>query len=208
VSAHSRDAWQLVGDAVLRGINHALANRVTALAALTASAFPDEPPGAELVDALALEVERLEELLRLLRLLPAGRDGGGAELVLVADALADAEALHAHHTGLAESLCDVQGDRAALLPVVAPIPGLVQALVLLLGAVGMAHRGGGRPVVRLTGSERFVRLAGAADGGSAAVVAGLERLLEGAGAAVRLHEGGELVVELPTLVEVRARAGR
>jgi hypothetical protein len=53
-----------------------------------------------------------------------------------------------------------------------------------------------------------VRLAGAADGGSAAVVAGLERLLEGAGAAVRLHEGGELVVELPTLVEVRARAGR
>jgi hypothetical protein len=145
VSARHPDAWQLVGDAVLRGINHALANRVTALAALTASAFPDEPPGAELVALLALEVERLDELLRLLRLLPAGREGGGAELVLVSDALADAQALHAHHAGLAEPPCEIEGDRAVLLPVVAPVPGLVQALVLLLGAVAMGHQGAGAP---------------------------------------------------------------
>jgi hypothetical protein len=59
-------------------------------------------------------------------------------------------------------------------------------------------------MVRLAGAAGGHEAAGAGAPDGASVVAGLERLLAGAGAAVRL-DAGELVLELPTIVELRAR---
>lgn len=210
----TEDPWRLVSDAVLRGLNHELSNRAAALSALARMVEPAEPPGSEVAGLLASETVRLEETLRLYRLLPGGR-AREAEPVLVADALADARALHAQHAGLAGVPCAVDGDPGALPPAIAPLEGLVHALTLLLGALAL-HAGapgagaGRRAVLTLEAGPGVVRLTG--DGAPAtgthhaplapaAVAAALHRLLRGAGAVGVTECGGAVryAVELRAL---------
>ena len=226
--AESLEAWRLVSDAVLRGLNHAVSNRVASVAAVSALLDPAAPPGAELVRTLAADVTHFEAALRLLRLLPAGRPAP-PEPVLVADALADALALHAHHAGLGEALCTVEGDPAALLPVVVPMPAFLHALVLLLGVLAVhARRAGGRAVLRVGGDQRQITFDGETAAGvthddppeawhgsaqngalEPQAVAAALRGLVGADAAVAVDalEGGgaRYTLALPTLLELRKR---
>jgi hypothetical protein len=212
VSDDADDPWRVVSDGVLQGLNHELSNRVASIAALTAVITPDEAPGREVAELLAGEAGRLEAALRLYRLLPAGRPRP-AEPLLVADALADARALHAYHSGLADAQCAVEGDADALPPVIVPLPGLVHALTLLLGALalhGRAAAAGPGPVLRLAGDARAVRLVGESGGAPGtvpplaprAVAAAVARLLRGAGTAAGASssDGVRYTVELPTLV--------
>jgi hypothetical protein len=215
-----------VSDALLRGLNHALSNRVASLSAIATVITLDERSDPDITRALAAEVAQLEGVLRLLRLLPGGR-GAPSEPVLLSDALADAVALHAHHAGLAATPCTVVGDASSLLPVVAPLPALVHGLALLLGALALHARGADdaldgaserRGVLRVSGDERAVRLTGAAPPGEGepglapdAVAAALQELLDDAGATVTVEKsaagGVRYEVVLPTLVVVRERRG-
>ena len=227
MSRPTLDPWRHVSDAVLRGLNHALSNRVASLSAIATVITLDEQPDPEITGALAAEVSQLEGVLRLLRLLPGGR-GGPPEPVLLGDALADAVALHAHHAGLAGAPCTVVGDASSLLPVVAPLPPLVHGLVLLLGALALHARGsddaldgggatgGARAVLRVGGDERAVTLTGVAPPGDGdpllapdAAAAALQELLDDAGATVTVDVspagGVRYEVVLPTLLAVRAR---
>jgi len=70
-------AWQDAGQQILRGVAHALGNRVMTIATL-AQLVRDAGGDARAGDALASEAERLDALLRNLRVLSA-HDGGREE---------------------------------------------------------------------------------------------------------------------------------
>lgn len=219
-AGHTDDPWQVVSDAVLRGLNHELSNRAAALSALAGMVEPAEPPGNEVAELLARETVRLEETLRLFRLLPRGRPRE-AEAVLLADVLADARALHAHHSGLADASCAVDGGAGPLPPVIAPLEGLVQALTLLMGALALhvGARGAeappaGRALLTLAADAGGVRLTGHGGGPAlggaappplapAAVAATLHRLLRGAGVVGVTESAGAVRYT----VELRALGG-
>lgn len=140
----------VVFQAMLRGLSHTLSNRVAALIALGEAFEPGRPADAELVAALRQESGRLEELLRLQRLLGGSAHGGahgGAEPVHLPDLLPDVVALHAQRSASRELPLDVTGDPAAL-PVRVRPSALVQALLALVTAGAESARGA--PGARLT----------------------------------------------------------
>lgn len=214
----TEDPWQVVSDAVLRGLNHELSNRAATLSALAGMVEPTEPPGSEVAELLARETVRLEETLRLFRLLPRGR-AREAEPVLVADALAYACALHAYHTGLAGAPCAVDGEADSLPPAIAPLEGLVHALTLLLGALALHVRAPGveapptgRAVLTLGTAPGVVQLTGTSEPTTGphdpplappAVAAALHRMLRGAGVVGVTESGGAVRYT----VELRALGG-
>jgi hypothetical protein len=73
--AAAAEAWLVVSDALLRGLNHALSNRAATVGAVSGVLDPAEPPSAAIVDVLRDEAARLDELLQLARLLPGQRAG-------------------------------------------------------------------------------------------------------------------------------------
>ena len=81
--------WQDAADGLLRGLNHTLSNRVSALSSYGAFVEAGEPLDADHLGALVTEVAQLERLLRLYRLLPLSADGR-EEPLRVGDALPDA----------------------------------------------------------------------------------------------------------------------
>ncbi|MHB1224859.1 MAG: hypothetical protein ACYC2G_12595 [Gemmatimonadaceae bacterium] len=123
--------WIDATDAVLRGLAHQLSNRTGTIGAV-AEALAASEPSRELAAVLGAEAERLEALLRLLRLLP--RDlARGPEPVRPADVVADAAALFAQHEagrGTAVAMMDL--DRTP--PARVCVPALTHALVVLFAA--------------------------------------------------------------------------
>ncbi|MDQ6612416.1 MAG: hypothetical protein M3Y64_08280, partial [Gemmatimonadota bacterium] len=101
--------WLAVHDELLRGITHALSNRI---ATVSASSYLFEQGDVQIEhvsDALRVEAERLEKLLQQLRLLP-GRPDAMPEPLTANDACAAAAALHAHHLELGDCACDITVD--------------------------------------------------------------------------------------------------
>lgn len=124
--------WLQLQDDLLRGLAHALGNRVGTVAGVADLLGVSAAPSPRMIAALRAEADRLEGVLRLLRALPGGRGGAAPEPVLVAEALAEAEALAAHHPAWGEG---VAVERALAAGVVHAPPGaLPRALCLLLVA--------------------------------------------------------------------------
>ena len=131
--------WLSVHDDLLRGLTHALSNRVGTISA--ASYLLDQQPSSPSATGATLlaESERLETLLHLMRMLPYP-EGAVAEPVIPTDAVMNAIALQSHHNELRD------------IPVTVTLDGDVQpayvnpaALTMAVAvAIGAAQRGAGR----------------------------------------------------------------
>lgn len=144
-------------DAILRGIAHALSNRVAALGGVSMLADPGQIWTERLSKALQDEARRLEEILRLMRLLP--NDGRGeAGAVELQPLVPDVVALHAYNSALLQVECATIHDRETM-PVYANRPQLVHALLLAIDAAKRhAMARGARVVVSYAGDTERVAL--------------------------------------------------
>jgi hypothetical protein len=126
------EAWVRTADALLCGLNHALSNRISSLLVVSPERV-ERGLGAAEAARVGAELTKLEELLRLYRLLERS-DLASAEPVRVPDAVADALALFSRHPALRDIECTVAGD--ADLPAVLLNPSvLVHAMAFLVCAV-------------------------------------------------------------------------
>ncbi len=209
------ERWLCIQDELLRGLAHAISNRLATISAAASVLDAGEVPDARFLDGLRQDAERLEGVLHLLRQLPR-RLEAALEPMLLADALDGAQRLVEAHALLRGRAIGrvVVGD---VLPVRAePVSVVHAACVALLAA---ARRGSGALVATLeTIGDRVhltVRLDGAPD---AALANGqpdqplqdesrvLGWLLAASdGRAVAVPEGGGF--SLPTLAASRRRGG-
>ncbi len=151
--------WLSVHDELLRGLTHALSNRVGTISA-TAYLLEMQPAaqGATTLGAtvtrLREEGERLETLLQLMRRLPR-RAQAAAEPVVPSDVLTQAADLQAYHPTLGDIPIAVvhEGD---LQPAYADPAALVMALTLVIGAAQRAARGDGRVTVTISSTTDVV----------------------------------------------------
>lgn len=120
-------------DGLLRGLNHALSNRINTLNTLLAVLQEHEGADREIVDALAKEEVRFEELLRLYRLMPMDMGAEREPMVLV-DPVKDAVLLFAHHLDVRMLQCTVDGVESAP-PVRSRRQALTLAILVLLVVV-------------------------------------------------------------------------
>jgi hypothetical protein len=201
------ERWLLASDPILEGIAHALSNRVGTVA-MAAEALAEV--GGSLGATLAAEAERLEALLRVLRLVPRSPEAR-PEITHPATLAADALALVRIHARWRD--LPVMLDGLEPLPLV-DVRGtaVTHALVLALGAaldvagaatlVGHSGERHG-PVVVLDVAPRFEGApgAGAADELRVAVAAAGSLLRAAAGETLTLHgeSGLTLRMRLPAL---------
>jgi len=201
--------WLTIHDDLLRGLTHAISNR---LATVTASASVLEAglvPDHRVIEGLQRDADRLEGLLQALRQLPQGL-AGELEPLLLADALAGARRLVEEHPALRGRSVQVHpvGD---VLPVRAePAAVLHAAAVALLAA---ARCSPAVIVVTLETTGDVVRLQARGDGGTDDPVQELLHrdaeairwlLTTSAGHATVLPEG--CAFTLPTLPASRRRS--
>lgn len=223
-STAESNSFDALRDAILRGMAHALSNRVAALGGISGLADPGQIWTERLSKALQDEARRLEDILRLMRLLPEdGRGVPGA--VELQPLIPDVVALHAYHSALLQVECSVVHDRATM-PVFANRPRLVHALLLAIDeAKRHARPRGARVVVSYVGDAERVAIrvatgpsatppvkAAAAESGERPSIAAIDSALRAAIARVGgspdvvvTEEDGELRVELtvPTLAAGR-----
>lgn len=102
--APEHDAWAWVLDPLIVGVSHSISNRVAALAGISDLLVLNEPASPP-ITALADEVPKFEEALRLLRLLalPVESDEGVDPIGVIRDAIAVAK-LHPELKGVSYTL--------------------------------------------------------------------------------------------------------
>ncbi len=130
------ETWLRTADGVLCGLNHALSNRIAAIGAIDPA--PDGRDGSHAglsatAPAIGRELERIDGLLRLYRLMEAA-DEAPVEPARVADVLPDAVRLYQHHLSVRDVPCSVDS-AIDVSPVLAPPGALTQALLVLMCAV-------------------------------------------------------------------------
>ncbi len=132
------DGWASVLDQLLLGVSHNISNRVATLAGIS-DILSDDPTIPPILRALADEVPRLEDGIRLLRLLAAPEDE--QEEALEATRLADDAILLAHlHPDCRGVFFEIVGRREAP-PVLARPTALTHeiAVVLISAASEVRH---------------------------------------------------------------------
>ena len=211
-----------IRDGILRGVAHALSNRVAALSGVAGLVdFGNLPPN-RLSQALGSEVSQLGQLVEMLRLLPSDVRPRG-EAIELRTLLPAVVALHAD---LRDVACTVQDDRNAQ-PVHLGRSVFVHAVLLLVdvakrdalrgrGSVSLSYRGDSTWVTVAVESLGGVTLptgGGSADEerelrrGLAAAVAQLDPslIVDVKPRSERPGNGLRLELRLPTLLEVRRR---
>lgn len=150
-------SFDVLRDAILRGMAHALSNRVAALGGISGLADPGQIWTDRLSKALNDEARRLENILRLLRLLPDdGRGEAGA--VELQPLVPDVIALHGYQSALLQVECTAVHDRETM-PVFANRTQLVHALLLAIDAAKRhAQPRGGRVSVSYRGDADRVTI--------------------------------------------------
>lgn len=151
-------AWLETMDGLVRGLNHALSNRVNTLNTLLAVLQDAKVLDEELETALMAEEGRFEAVLGYFRLLPIDIMAEPEPLVL-ADPVKDAMALFGHHLDLRMLPCTTHGVDTAP-PVRSRRTALTHALLAALITVGRpAVATGGRVAVEVSveGEEVEVR---------------------------------------------------
>ena len=152
------ERWLKIHDELLRGLAHALSNRV---ATIDAATYMLGLGGADVQGQSATlrgEIERLEALLNAMRLLPRQADAV-AEPVMPGDAIQAALTIIVHHGELRDVHCDVvtKGD----VPPVFVDPNALQHALLV--AIAAAGRAAGRAGIALevSANESVVRFSAA-----------------------------------------------
>ena len=192
------DEWESLSEDLLRGLVHAMNNRVTALSAFTELASMD---GAALeLDLLREEVVRLRAVSALIGALATHIDE--IEALEIRPVLDVALQIHAHHPRTRSLPCAVEVS-GLVLPVRVPRWALLRVFLLMIDAAKRASDAARDTavIVRLSGGESSVRAhvdsteAPATDAANLATRCG--------GRIVQARE--EQILELPTLLEVRRR---
>ncbi len=162
--ASETNSFNLLRDAILRGMAHALSNRVAALGGIGSLADPGQIWTERLSKALQDEGRRLEDILRLMRLLPEdGRGEAGA--VELQPLIPDVIALHGYNSALLQVECTAAYDRETM-PVFANRPRLVHLLLLAIDAAKQhAHAHGGKVAVAYSGDTEKVTIRVATEAG-------------------------------------------
>ena len=185
-------AWTATGDGILRGLNHALSNRIVTLRTLAEFVCAAHERGEQLGRALSEEVERLEELLEKLRMLPAD-DALKPEPIQLSELLGEVVALHQYHVDFRNVECTVIGDPDAL-PVLTSRSAFIRALLILLTA---AKR------VALSRGETAVALRYGGDPSTVTITIEAGALDEGSTTATEVSQPFELRAESDRLGAVR-----
>lgn len=206
------ERWLVIHDELLRGITHALSNRIATIGATTYMLEHGDVDVAQSVEALRAESERMDTLLQQLRQLPA-RPGADGEPMTVGDLCANAIRLHAHHGEWRDFECEIVED-----PDVYPIWGEPQAVLhAILVALTAAKRNatpGSRVRMHIGGDTSVVRINATApsanDSGNNLNITDADAanwLLAPHGGTARATDHG-CELEIPTLLAVRrARKG-
>jgi hypothetical protein len=205
----SFSAWQDVADGVLSGINHAISNRLANLSAHVELLRLGDVEATDAPGGIAAEGERLEELLRLSRLLPRERHTT-AEPIAIPELLPDILALFHLHRDVEGIECDVEGDLTTL-PVRVERSTLVRTILVMLVAVGSRVASSHRITLRYFGDGVYSSVAvqgETAKEGFADPLA-MRPLIEEAGGTIAESLDGPTAgyeLRLPTLAESRRRS--
>lgn len=136
-SSIAAEDWLPVQQALLRGLNHSLSNRLASLSALTMLIESGDRLDSRMQDALSADVERLGGLLELFRALP-GPAVSRREGTRFGDALQRAGALVAHHPDCRDVEIASVVEESDAPPVTLSSEDATRASVLLLLAVARA----------------------------------------------------------------------
>jgi hypothetical protein len=197
-------AWVELSDALMRGLVHALNNRVTALSALAELAALGDTVLTN-QNVLPSELARLQQVNALFRLLLT--EETPPEAMELGPVLDDALALHAHHSRLRSVRCEVERQET-ILPLRVPRWALLRLLLLLLecakhhaaeAGAGAAGAGAAVALLRVEGSEETIALTVSASHPPSRYARAMAELCGGT-----LTIGAEgITVLLPTLLELR-----
>ena len=204
------NVWLQIADGILAGINHAISNRLANLGAHVELLRMGGEGAGEALHGISAENEKLEEILRLSRLLPRERQPE-PEPLDIPEMLPDIIALLHLHRDLREVECTVTGD-PDILPVRVERSALLRTVLAMLVATGMR-----------SDPSRTIALGYAGDGAYSLVsvegeaTAELEvpdplkmrELIQRAGGSLaEVRESGKARYELrlPTLAELRRRS--
>lgn len=209
-AASGRDGaarWLAIHDELLRGLAHALSNRVATVAAAAYLIETQERPSVASAQLLRSEADQLEGILQLVRLLPR-RETAEMEPVMAVDAARTAIELHAHHVALHGIACEVLV-ADDVLPMWTDRVALQQALAVGIGIAKRAIGVGSGVRIAISSTADVGRVAIETPTGSGAqspddlldIEAALWLLLPSDGRALLTERG--CVIEVPTLSAVR-----
>jgi hypothetical protein len=153
------DQWLRVAEKVLKGLNHQLTNRVTGIDAIVVLLDPSEKPDERMLQLVKDEVEKLQSLLMLYRLMPA-EPTDRPEAVRLQDIVPRVAQLHSHHADLRGVSCSHRGDPDTP-PVLVRMSALMRCLLVLLeSGAGTAYRSGSTVPITMTydGTREEVRI--------------------------------------------------
>jgi signal transduction histidine kinase len=134
------EAWSVVSESLVRGIAHALSNRIATIGTIAELLRVGGDDPHAMSEMLAIETERLEDLLEQMRALSA-RSAGRMEAMRLSDAIAGAMAMHSYHPDRRSVAVTVEpGDESR--PVLGDPLLLQRELLILLDAAthaAMSH---------------------------------------------------------------------
>jgi signal transduction histidine kinase len=154
------EAWSSVSEALVRGMAHALSNRIATIGTISELLRVSADDPAAMSEMLGIETRRLEDLLEQMRALSA-RHSGRMEAMRLSDAVAGAMAMHGYHPERRTISVTVEpGDESR--PVLGDALRLQRELLLLLDAATQAALSQASRAVRvrfgLQGSVGVVRV--------------------------------------------------
>lgn len=191
------DDWRTISEDLLKGLVHALNNRVAALSAFVELAKlggEDEDP----LTVLPLEIAQLHRVNSLFGLLPQrGAESEPLELRAVVD---DALRLHEHHPRFRGETVSLTYEGAPGA-VRAPRWALMRAMVMLVHAAKRDAGSGREAVVQVRGEDTTIVVRVAT---SEEVPKDLEALAAQCGGRIT-HTSDALVLTMPSLRELRRR---
>ncbi|MEP7087966.1 MAG: hypothetical protein ABI884_11720 [Gemmatimonadota bacterium] len=134
------DAWAAVSETLVRGLAHALSNRIATIGTIAELLRVDGDDPVAMSEMLGVETRRLEDLLEQMRALSA-QQSGRQEAMRLTDAVAGAMALLSYHPERRSIAITVEpGDESR--PVLGDAIRLQRELILLLDAAtnaALAH---------------------------------------------------------------------
>ena len=193
-----KGAWSLLLEDLLRGLVHAMNNRITALSAYAELAAVDEE--ALEVDMLRREIQRLHQVSSFVSALATRSDE--REALELSGVVELALEIHSHHPRMRSVPCTLE-QSGAILPVRVPRWAMLRLALLMIDAAKRAGSEANANAVAIwvSGTDVAVRLdfASAEPLGRDAV-----ELARHCGGTLS-HANGETVLELPSLLELRRR---
>lgn len=162
--------WLPVQEGLLRGLNHALSNRLSSLGAIAMLVEGTGTLDERMQAAFASDVEKFSDLLTLYRLLPT-EPTPRRDAVRLEDALAKARALLEHHPDCRNITFDVGAAAKGGEPVTLSGRDAIRAAVTLLLAVVRGAGGSGAITASVTVADGWVHVTARAPRADPAIAA-------------------------------------